>query len=198
MHSNLQDARQRLRCRLRAERGAISEAQAAEAARLCSGNLASHRIFESAQRIAGYMAVDRELDPMPLLRAACAAGKSVYLPCIKTKHEMEFVPWHPGAMLRDNRFGIPEPVYDSRVAVDPRELDLVLVPLLGFDGNGNRLGFGGGFYDRAFAFRQTRRAPPLLCGYAYSGQRRAVIDSAEWDVSLDAVATQEGVEFFPR
>ena len=196
MHSNLQILRQQLRHRLRAQRVTRSEEQAVTAAQICCEILISHKIFRSARHIAGYMAIERELDPMSFLRAACAAGKSVYLPRITGKREMEFLPWQPGAMLRENSFGIPEPVSDRRARRDPRDLDLVLVPLLGFDQNGNRLGFGGGFYDKAFAFRNARQAPPLLCGYAYADQRCEAIEVANWDVSLDAVVTPEGIEIF--
>lgn len=176
----------------------MSDTAAAAAAQVCAEHLSSSELFRRAGHVAGYASVDRELDPTPLLQLARAAGKSVCLPRVITSTGMEFVDWHAGDLLVSNRFGIPEPVSPDAAVVAPESLDLVLVPLLGFDMQGNRLGFGGGFYDRAFAFRRTRSAPPVLCGYAYDDQRCDTLESAEWDVALDAIVTQAGLHFFSR
>lgn len=188
--------RAELRRRLRERRGSRSPASARDAAAACAGHVEASEAFRQAGHVAGYVAVDRELDPRPLLEKAHAAGKSVYLPRIEGKRGMRFVAWKPDDPLQPNRFGIPEPAAGSGASLEPASLDFVLVPLLGFDGRGNRLGFGGGFYDRAFAFRRERPAPPLLCGYAYADQRCMNLDAAEWDVPLDLAATEKGIESF--
>ena len=94
---------------------------------------------------------------------------------------------------RVNRLGICEPE-GSRI-IGARWLDLVFLPLVGFDTRGVRLGMGGGYYDRAFAFRRWRTAwhTPRLVGLAYSFQQVEEIVAAPHDVLLDAVITDRGV-----
>lgn len=96
------------------------------------------------------------------------------------------------ALLRENRLGIDEPEGSATIAA--RWLDLVFLPLLGFDRGGVRLGTGGGFYDRAFAFRQLRRVwhKPRLVGFGYAFQQVEHLTKAPHDVALDAVVTDEG------
>jgi len=193
---DLQSSRNRLREQLRQHRSALTQSEARTAALACARHLSSSSAFKTVRHVAGYVSVDRELDPQPLLQRALEAGKSVYLPRIKETNAMEFVAWRAGDPLRNNRFGIPEPSARDAAVFAAEALDLVLVPLLGFDMRGNRLGFGGGFYDRAFAFRRLKGAPPFLCGYAYDGQHCDELEVAEWDVALDAIVTPSGLHFF--
>ena len=74
--------------------------------------------------------------------------------------------------------------------LDPGQMTLVVTPLVGFDHRGHRLGMGGGWYDRSFAFRRDRAAPPWLVGAAFDTQRVDALDRADWDIPLDAVCTQ--------
>ena len=105
--------------------------------------------------------------------------------------QLRFAPWQAGDAVRPNRYGIPEPVAPTGL-LEPFQLDLVFVPLLGFDRRGHRLGHGGGYYDRSFAFlnEQVRPTEPLLVGIAYSFQELPAIDEEDWDVPLDFVATE--------
>ena len=90
-----------------------------------------------------------------------------------------------------NRFGIPEPDLSADSLLAPAEMALVVVPLLGFTRSGQRLGMGGGFYDRTFAFRRERAAPPWLVGAAYSFQELEQLKTEAWDVPMDAVVTEK-------
>ena len=101
-------------------------------------------------------------------------------------------PWLPGQELVANRFGIPEPEHNPANEVDPRALDLVLVPLLAFDRRGHRLGSGGGWYYRSFAFlkTQTRPASTLLVGVGYADQEVPALTAEAHDVALDYVVTE--------
>ena len=103
---------------------------------------------------------------------------------------MIFVRWREGERLLPNRFGIPEPV-TLRGSVAPWRLDLVLTPLVAFDTAGNRLGMGGGYYDRAFARRHQQRWPrrPVLCGLAHRFQQVDLLPASVWDVPLKRVFT---------
>jgi 5-formyltetrahydrofolate cyclo-ligase len=93
--------------------------------------------------------------------------------------------------IATNRLGIPEPA-DTDASLAPDALDVVLVPLLGFDRRGHRLGFGGGYYDRSFAFLRDveRPAKPLLVGIGYALQEVERVPHEDWDVPLDYVATE--------
>jgi 5-formyltetrahydrofolate cyclo-ligase len=135
------------------------------------------------------------MDPAPLLELLWSAGKQVYLPVLVpfSRQKLWFARFSPGDMLACNRFGIPEPV--RRSLIKPLALDLVLTPLVAFDTAGHRIGMGGGFYDRTFAFLQRRQHwhKPNLVGLAYELQKQATIKPNNWDVPLDAIATETRV-----
>ena len=99
-----------------------------------------------------------------------------------------FQRWSVGDPVEPNRFGIPEPVAAEILAASA--LDVVLLPAVGFDRQGHRLGTGGGYYDRTFAFRKQSPAPPLLIGIAFACQEVEAIEVATWDVDLDWVVTE--------
>ena len=119
-------------------------------------------------------------------------GRSLYLPVIAGAR-LWFSPFAPDTAMADNRFGIPEPRARRR-AMPAWALDLVLMPLVAFDDAGNRIGMGGGFYDRTFAYLNHRRhlRRPVLVGAAFSFQHRPRLDARPWDVPLDAVVTDRG------
>ena len=115
----------------------------------------------------------------------------LYVPVVRgARATMHFVPLE--GPLRRNRFGIPEPRFDARHVIDPRTLDMVLMPLVAFDFSGERLGSGAGYYDRAFAFARARRRPRLI-GLAYRWQGVESLERAPWDVPMHAVVTDAGV-----
>lgn len=183
----------RLRRQLRAERRALSRARRQAASALLARRLATLPAFQRARRIAAYWPADGEIDPLPALWRAAAAGKTCYLPvlCPQRGGHLQFAAWQPQTPLRRNRFGIVEPAVAPRHWLAPRMLDLVLLPLVGFDDAGNRLGMGGGFYDRSFAFLAQRRwRRPRLVGVAFDLQRVAGLPRRAWDVPLDAVVSE--------
>jgi len=186
-----------LRRQLRARRREIPPSQRHLAAEQLAGRVTALRIFTRADHIAGYLACDGEMDPAPLLERALAIGKQVYLPVL-TGHppaHLAFAPYHPGMALKPNRFGIPEPETSTERWVSPHLLDLVLTPLVAFDAAGARVGMGGGFYDRTFAFRRHpgHLPKPRLLGLAYELQKVAALTPQPWDVPLDGVATEQAL-----
>ena len=169
------------------------------AAMAVARRLAAWPAFAGATRIAGYWACDGELDPMPALERVWATNRQVYLPVLAEESLLCFAPYRPGVPLRRNRFKIPEPEVAPAEWVRPSQLDLVLAPLVAFDSTGTRLGMGGGFYDRSFAFLREagdRGRRPWLLGLAYEFQKVAELVRQPWDVPLNAVVTEAALYEF--
>lgn len=183
------DVRQ-LRRALRARRRSLRPAQQAAASVALDAVVAALPVFRRARRIGFYLAHGGEIDPAPLRRRAQQLGKRCFLPVLHPlgHRRLYFVPWREGEPLVRNRFGIPEP--RLRRPVPAWSLDLILVPLVAFDDRGHRLGQGGGFYDRALAFRRRGRRYPPLIGLAHSFQQVAGLPAEPWDVPLDGFATE--------
>ncbi|MEW6354673.1 MAG: 5-formyltetrahydrofolate cyclo-ligase, partial [Pseudomonadota bacterium] len=158
---------------------------------------AALRSFRSARHIAFYLANDGEIDPLPLMQRAWAAGKICYLPVLDNLHPQRlwFAPFRPGERMVYNRFNILEPDAPRRRGMSARRLNLVFAPLVAFDARGNRLGMGGGFYDRTLEFLPRRRVwrSPRVVGLAYEFQKTAHIARAAWDVPMQAIVTDARV-----
>ncbi len=142
-------------------------------------------------RVAGYWATGGELPLNLVIPPLLARGQRFLLPILAKGKQLHFAPWRDGDPVAPNRYGIPEPVAPHEWFA-PFQLDLVLVPLLAFDRRGHRLGHGGGYYDRSFAFlkEQARPTEPLLVGVAYAFQEVEAFEAEPWDVPLDFVATE--------
>lgn len=142
-------------------------------------------------RVAGYWAADGEI-ALHAWQLRLPRDVVYCLPVLHDDGRLRFAPWRAGDAVEANRFGIPEPVVASNALLEPDALDLVVVPLVGFDVRCHRLGMGGGWYDRSFAFRHRLPAPPRLVGAAFAFQRVAdELPSEDWDVQLDAVCTDQ-------
>ncbi len=144
---------------------------------------------------------DGELDTLPLLSRLWAAGKTVAAPVVGDSAEMDFYQVTPRTALTLNRYGIPEPrTRGTRSGryLKPLSLDVLFMPLVAFDAEGNRLGMGAGYYDR-FLGRFPAGMRPLTVGLAHEVQRTDVALTPEpWDIPLDAVATDAGWQAFSR
>ena len=192
--STLEDARTSLRASIRRLRRGVSPAERARAARTIA-HIADHELhLRRGSRVALYASTPEELDTTEVIALALRRGCRVYLPRIhghRLARTMHFA--ESGERQRFNRFGIPEP--HGAQGFSARSLDIVFVPLVGFDRHGARLGMGGGYYDRALAFRRTRTAwrVPLLVGLGYALQEVEQITPAAHDVPLDLVITERGV-----
>ncbi|KXO84460.1 MAG: 5-formyltetrahydrofolate cyclo-ligase [Pseudomonas sp.] len=189
-------SRPALRRKLRQTRRQLSSAQQRHAARRLYRQLSHHPLFRRARHIALYLPNDGEIDPRLLLRAAQRRGKATYLPVLNPwpRTRMVFQRIEPGERLRRNRFGIFEPVIRTARQRRVWALDLLLMPLVGFDGNGGRLGMGGGFYDRSLAYRARRKKShkPTLLGLAHECQRVDRLPLESWDVPLLGTVTDRG------
>jgi 5-formyltetrahydrofolate cyclo-ligase len=163
-----------------------------------SRHLASLAAFRRASRVAVYLSVNGELDTAPLIERLHLERKQLYLPVLHPfRHgRLLFCQWDGKHALFANRFGINEPQCRSTtLMMTLRKLDIVIVPLVAFDTALNRIGMGGGYYDRTFgyarSFRRWKR--PLLIGVAHWFQQVEKIEPSSWDVTLDYVITEEGI-----
>ena len=187
--------RPQLRRQLRNARRALTPAQQRQASRGLYRQLAQHPLFRRARHIALYLPNDGEIDPRPLLRAAQRRGKTTYLPVLSPwpQSKMVFQRIDAREPLRANRFGIAEPRRNRARQRKIWALDLILLPLVGFDRHGGRLGMGGGFYDRSLAYRKMRKNwhKPTLLGLAHECQQVDRLAMASWDVPLQATVTDK-------
>jgi 5-formyltetrahydrofolate cyclo-ligase len=191
--------RPQLRRMLRKARRALTPSQQRQAARGLYKQLAQHPQFRRAKHISLYLPTDGEIDPRLLLRAAQRRGKATYLPVLSAwpRTKMVFQRIRPGEKLKPNRFRILEPRANLARQRKVWTLDLVLLPLVGFDDVGGRLGMGGGFYDRSLAYmarRKTWRKPTLL-GLAHECQKVERLAQASWDVPLQGTVTDKAWYF---
>ena len=184
-----------LRSELRKKRRSLSPLQQVQAAQQLYRQLAQHPLFRRARHIAFYHASDGEIDPHLLMHEAWRSGKSVYLPVLPAwpRTTLLFQRVRPIQQWEKNRFGILQPrwcVADQRV---PWALDVVFLPLVGFDQQGGRLGMGGGFYDRCFAqlCQRNHLITPQRIGLAHECQRVERLPLAGWDVPLNTVVTDQ-------
>ncbi|MBT8114452.1 MAG: 5-formyltetrahydrofolate cyclo-ligase [Arenicella sp.] len=178
----------KLRKLVRSKRDGLSKATLADAARRVAENAAQFAALQNATRVLSYVAVAGEISPETIV--AQLHGATTYLPRIDDyqKHTMQFYPAENPRTR--NRFNIQEPIANGS-PVEGRTLDAVLLPLLLFDRSGTRVGMGGGYYDRAFAFRlkEPDSSRPLLIGLAHHFQEVASLVREPWDVPLDAIIT---------
>lgn len=190
------DPRQPLRIQLRQRRRELPAAARIEAADQLATRLLSLPFAPRSGPVAGYWAMDGEI---ALHRWQLALPQDVVY-CLPVLHEqvLRFAPWRPGQPLRQNRFGIPEPDLDAADSLAAEQMALVVTPLVGFDDTGGRLGMGGGWYDRSFAFRHDHPAPPWLVGAAFAVQQVPAVPIAPWDVSVDAICTDASTIFPSR
>lgn len=187
--------RNTLRQTLRARRRALGRADQTRAAESLADRLLAHRLVRVCRRIALYLPNDGEIDPQLLLTRLLKMNKRCYLPMLsRLRHDrLWFAPYTNSTPLALNRFGIPEPITTARDWVRAQELDLILMPLVAFDTRGNRLGMGGGFYDKSLSFLRTRTLwhKPHLIGLAHDFQCVDLLEPCAWDVPLQAVATDQ-------
>ena len=187
--------RPQLRRLLRKARRSQTRSEQRQAAEGLYKQLAQDPQFRRARHISLYLPTDGEIDPRLLLRAAQRRGKKTYLPVLSAwpRTKMVFQQIRPGEKLRPNRFRILEPRVNVARQRKIWALDLVLLPLVGFDDVGGRLGMGGGFYDRSLAYlarRQNWRKPTLL-GLAHECQKVERLVQASWDVPLAGTVTDK-------
>jgi 5-formyltetrahydrofolate cyclo-ligase len=182
-----------MRQRNRKLRAALTPQQLEQAAQELVQKIVTLDAYQQAFHVAAYFAVNGEIGLNPLIDHALAAGKQVYLPNLD-QETLRFSPYFREQKMRINRFRLPEPDVGDEEMLAPLQLDLVLAPLVVFDANRNRIGMGGGFYDRSFALRKNPAIDrPILIGVAHELQKAEHIAPEDWDVQLDMIVTDQTV-----
>lgn len=187
-----------LRRQFRTKRNALSIADQSRIATRLLLRYANNAQFKGAKHIAFYWPNDGEPSPLRLVNLAHRLGKACYLPHIEGS-QLQFSRYKPGETpLHPNRYGIPEPQHKT----DPiplHDLDVIFLPLVAFDLTGNRLGMGGGYYDRALApLKKTGLKRPTLLGIAHTHQRldKGFLPIEDWDYPLDGCLTENYLALF--
>lgn len=190
-----------LRQQIRKQRCSISVNDRMERSKQVIQHLAHSSIFHKSRHIAFYLPNDGEIDLRPLIQMAWRQNKYCYLPVLGLHHSraLWFLPYKPETKLYKNRFGIKEPSHSRHQRLfKTQSLDLILMPLVAFDDTGNRMGMGGGFYDRTLAYLHQRKkwCKPHLIGIAYTFQQVEKLTSRTWDVPIEGVVTEKKLNIF--
>jgi len=187
-------SKQAIRSTIRKQRQALSLSDQRALAHKWFTQITLSGLLLRHQHIALYQGFDGELDPVLCHSELLRQGKILYLPRLTRveRNGMQFLRFRPGTRMEKNRFGIPEPVYSMSDLIPRRFISLVLMPLVAFDENGNRLGMGGGFYARTLGGLDARLRPKLF-GVAYDFQNMPSLPTEQWDVPLDGVITPSTV-----
>ena len=181
--------RQQIRQQIRLRRRALTPEQQTQFALLAADRMMAYPPVLLAHTVAVFLSFDGELDTRPLIDQLWRAGKRVYLPVLHpfSPGNLLFLHYHPSSDLVVNRLKIREPKLDVRDVLPLSQLDVLVTPLFAFDADGQRLGMGGGFYDRTLQNWRQHRLQPV--GYAHDCQQVDALPTEQWDIPLPAVIT---------
>lgn len=161
--------------------------KAKTAVRRATEHLLRHLGDPQGRIISAYMPIRTELDPLPAM-TALATANLICVPVIQGKGQaLRFREWTPDAVMEEGPFGAMVPA-SGRMLVP----DCLIVPLVGFDADCNRLGYGGGFYDRTLAELRSMHTVETI-GFAFAAQKLPALPVEPTDQALDAIVTDEGV-----
>lgn len=185
---------QQIRKQMHHYRQQLSAKERAAFAQQATNRLITSKLFAISDHIGCYMAIDNEIDTQALIDNIWQQHKKCYLPIIDPNHygQMHFAQYQQDDQLINNKWQIPEPT-GATEAVAGQILDLVIMPLLAFDRIGNRLGTGGGYYDRHFANISHWSKPPILCGFAYDHQQFESLLPQSWDIPMNLIVTNQEI-----
>lgn len=178
-----------LRKNLRELRKSFAPTKQLLAAKRLGLKLADCGFFTKRAKLAFYLASDGEINTFPAIKKALRETCKIFIPAVEENNGLIFRRFNLFSPLIKNQFGIGEPRTESIPAI---ELDIIFLPLVGFDKRGNRLGMGGGYYDRALEALEGNKRRPLFIGLAYDEQEVNSIERDTWDIRLDCIVTERG------
>ncbi len=185
-----------LRIQLRKKRQALSSLNK----KIFSEQILTHLSklkLNTSQNVGIYLSTEDELSTAPLIDALLSKNIKLYVPILHPilKRTLWFQEYASSTQTCLNKYHIKEPIFDSRKIIAPWELDIVMMPLVAFDHQGNRLGMGGGFYDTSFRFNSVHKISTFI-GLAYGFQRIGNCPTEPWDIKLDGILTPEYFKLF--
>ena len=167
---------------------AYSQAAAATAANILKNHLGT---FPEEWPIAGYLPIGTEIDPRPAMEFLHRDGRSICVPVVEASAQpLRFREWTPCSNLVKAAYGVSIP--EKGLWINPC---IIVVPLLAYDRDGRRLGYGGGYYDRTIAACRASHSA-VAVGFAFSGQEIEQVPADDFDQALDVVSTECGVVQF--
>ena len=179
---------------IKEKRSQLSEKELHLISKAITERIRSFKFPKELTKIGIYYAVNNEVDVHPLCKILWQESKRVYLPIVEKK-KLLFGEYRDTSNLKNNRFKIPEPIVGIESQISAFELDLIFMPLVAFDPMGNRIGMGGGFYDRTLDNKQLDNdlKKPILVGVAYEFQKQNQIQPNSWDIPLDMIFTESKI-----
>ncbi|QQG29029.1 5-formyltetrahydrofolate cyclo-ligase [Pectobacterium carotovorum] len=189
--SSTASSRQQIRQAVRQQRRLLTPEQQSRFAQQASERVMVHPKIIQADSVAVFLSFDGELDTHPLIQQLWQQEKRVYLPVLhpfRTGHLL-FLRYAPDTELVRNRLKIMEPRLDVRQVLPLPQLDVLLTPLVAFDHQGQRLGMGGGFYDRTLQYRNYTSRGPYPIGLAHDCQQVDALPVESWDIPLPEIIT---------
>jgi len=162
----------------------------AELSELICERVIHSRLFFASKAIGCYLPMADEVDTRSIIEAGWRANKRIFVPVLRKHGKMSFCEIDHGTPLICNRFGVWEPTEGA--LIQPRQLDIAIAPTVAFDENNNRIGMGGGYFDRCFAYLRLRRSwfRPKLIGVAFDCQKVEKISPNPWDIPLYRVFSE--------
>jgi len=192
--------RNSLRRMFRERRNSLRRADQEQAASDLITRCREANLFDNCHAVALYTTHDGELNTGPLIEYLWQQNIQVYLPVVHpfSRGNLLFLRYSPSSSMQPNRYGILEPVLDVTQVIPPKQLDILFTPLVAFDLAGNRLGMGGGFYDRTLAAlldcagqTSPETRPVKVIGLAHECQKTETLPTASWDIPIPLVLSPE-------
>jgi 5-formyltetrahydrofolate cyclo-ligase len=154
--------------------------------------------FKTAQNIACYLPIKNEVDTSSIIEKIWQENKNCYVPICNVDHTLQFVAYNKDTVCETNQYGIQQPSSSKANDINTQHLDLVITPLVIFDPNCTRVGWGKGHYDRSFEFlNHGERGKPFLVGVAYECQKVEALKCESWDIALDIIVTEDAEYLLP-
>ncbi len=180
---------------LLARRGALAPARVAAHSRSIHRILFGLPLFRRAQRVHCYLSFGPEVDTAPIFAHCKTQGQRTFAPYQdQAAGRLGSVPWEPGSPVALGRMGVPEPAERPPAPLTAAQMDVILLPGLGFDPSGTRLGFGKGYYDAFLAqVGPARSGGPALIALAHHDQLVPVLPREAWDIPVHLIVTELGV-----
>lgn len=185
-----------MRRELRIKRNKLTSLEQQHSANVLARLISDEQLLNNVKNIGIYLENDGEIGTSHIINMALKSNVSCFLPVLDftVQNNLCFVRYDKGTPLHKNKFGILEPSLSEKNSIDPAKLDVIFLPVVGFDRSGSRLGMGGGYYDRALGFTKLHKLDnPKLVGLAHSIQEIKSIHRQVWDVPINFIATEKEI-----